>query len=608
MKTLFLSAIRCSLMFLVPSVTYAISAQWDLDPISGDWNTAANWTPNAVPNGPSDTATFALSKNTDVSIFADTEVNSIIFSPAATNPYTITASANVTLTISGAGIINNSGIAQNFVTNGGQFSGQIRFTNHATAGSFTIFTNNHGVGNFGGGNTSFFDTSSAGSATFINENGAVGGLFPGFMHFSDNSTASNATIINQGSTLANIGNGGGTGFLDTSSAGEATIINNGGAANNAGGGSTFFADSSTAASATFTNNAGMVSGAFGGSTGFIGNATAANGVFINDGGTVSGAGGGETFFSRTSTAGNSTLIANGGMNGGLGGAIFFIRNSTGGTARVEVFGNGNLDISEHFLSPLGVTVGSIEGDGNVFLGANNLREGSNNLSTTFSGVIQDGGFGGGDGGSLSKIGTGTLILSSTNTYTGNTNVRHGALRVDGSITSNTFVYASGSLSGTGTVYGDVTNDRIGRVGPGEALGVPGVLTVVHNYTQAQYATLMIQIAGTSTGDFSVLNVLGIANLNGNLAPVLLNGFVPTVGDSFTFLNYASFTGAFSQILNQVFNHGTEQWSVIYQNNNAILMVKSRPPGVPDQGSTFLFLTLGLLGLVTYRRQLLRGQP
>ena len=48
MNTLIVTAIRCSLLFLVPSVTYAISAQWDMDPISGDWNTAANWTPNGV--------------------------------------------------------------------------------------------------------------------------------------------------------------------------------------------------------------------------------------------------------------------------------------------------------------------------------------------------------------------------------------------------------------------------------------------------------------------------------------------------------------------------------------------------------------------------------
>jgi hypothetical protein len=77
MKTLVLAAIRCSLLFFVPSVTYAISAQWDLDPISGDWSTAANWTPNRVPNGPSDIATFGLSHTSDVSISANTEVNSI---------------------------------------------------------------------------------------------------------------------------------------------------------------------------------------------------------------------------------------------------------------------------------------------------------------------------------------------------------------------------------------------------------------------------------------------------------------------------------------------------------------------------------------------------
>jgi hypothetical protein len=111
-----LAAIRYTLMFLVPAAAYADSAQWNLSPISGDWNTAANWTPNGVPNGPADIATFGLSNTTDVSTSANTEVNSIIFTPAATNPYTITAGRDVTLTISRAGIINNSGIAQNFVT------------------------------------------------------------------------------------------------------------------------------------------------------------------------------------------------------------------------------------------------------------------------------------------------------------------------------------------------------------------------------------------------------------------------------------------------------------------------------------------------------------
>ena len=153
---------------------------------------------------------------------------------------------------------------------------------------------------------------------------------------------------------------------------------------------------------------------------------------------------------------------------------------------------------------------------------------------------------------------------------------------------------------TGTINGNVMNN--GKVSPGDS---PGMLTVVHNYTQAQYATLMIQIAGMSPDQFSVLDVMGNANLSGFLDPILLNGFVPNIGQSFTFLNYASFTGAFSQIQNQIFNHGTEQWSVIYEDNHAILTVAQH---TPDQGSTFLLLTLGLLGLVMFRRQLLRGQP
>jgi autotransporter-associated beta strand protein len=324
------------------------------------------------------------------------------------------------------------------------------------------------------------------------------------------------------------------------------------------------------------------------------------GTFTNNGGATEFAFGAITAFEDNSSAGSATLIANGGTSGGLGGTIFFEDKSTGGTSRVEVFDNGSLHIWVHDAP--GMTVGSIEGDGNVFLGTNNRTVGSNNLSTTFSGLIQDGGgpFGG-TGGSLTKIGSGTLILSGANTYTGDTNVNRGVLQMDGSITSNTFVNHRGTLAGTGTINGNVMNN--GKVSPGDS---PGVLTVVQNYTQAQFATLMIQIAGMNTGQFSVLDVLGNANLNGFLDPVLLNGFVPTIGDSFTFLNYASLTGEFSRILHPVFNDGTLQWSVIYEDNNAILTVG--PNTIPDQGSTFLLLVLGFLGLMTFRRPLLRGQP
>ena len=55
---------------------------------------------------------------------------------------------------------------------------------------------------------------------------------------------------------------------------------------------------------------------------------------------------------------------------------------------MEVFDNGYLDISGH---QSGVTIGSIEGSGNVFLGANRLTVGTNNINTSFSGVISGSG-------------------------------------------------------------------------------------------------------------------------------------------------------------------------------------------------------------------------
>ena len=56
-----------------------------------------------------------------------------------------------------------------------------------------------------------------------------------------------------------------------------------------------------------------------------------------------------------------------------------------------------------------MTAGSIEGAGTYELGSKALTVGSNNLSTEVSGTIVDGGVGG-TGGSLIKVGTGTLTL------------------------------------------------------------------------------------------------------------------------------------------------------------------------------------------------------
>jgi len=535
------------------------SATWKRNPRSGDWNTKTNWTPATVPNGSADTATFALSNTTAISISANTALNGITFTAAAANPYTITASPGLTLTISGVGIVNNSGTNQNFVTavDASNNSGTIAFSNSATAGSNVSISND-------GGTINFLDRSTAGSATIRN---LSDGTTSPTTNFFNRSTAGNSTIANEGGSVL---------FANDSTAGNAFIDLDRGSFLQ-------FANKSTAANSTITTF-------FDSNIQFLDNSTAGSaGIGVSDGSSLA--------FRDHSTAGSATIQA-------FAGFVSFEGSSRGGTAQIRLaqgpfFFGSELDISGH--NAPGVTIGSLEGDETafVFLGANNLTIGSNNLSTTFGGVIQDGGQNGAIGGSLTKIGTGTLDLTGANTYTGKTNINSGVLKVDGSITSNTFVNHAGTLAGSGTINGDVTNT--GEVMPGDA---PGTLTINGNYTQASNGRLLIEIAGANTGQFSVLDVLGSAELDGFLDPMLLDGFMPTIGESFTFLDYASLTGAFSDIQDAVFNNGTERWVVTYQASDAILTATKN---VPELGSTLLLLMLSLLGLATYRHGLLRKQ-
>ena len=66
-----------------------------------------------IPNGTADIATFGVSSSTAVSISAKIEVASIVFNPGS-SAYTITTPDQPPnyLTISGAGIVNNSGVTQ----------------------------------------------------------------------------------------------------------------------------------------------------------------------------------------------------------------------------------------------------------------------------------------------------------------------------------------------------------------------------------------------------------------------------------------------------------------------------------------------------------------
>ena len=69
--------------------------------------------PDTVPDGSADTASFAASDVTDISLTGNIEVSSIHFNTGAA-PFTINVDTQAFLNLTGAGIVNDSGAIQSF--------------------------------------------------------------------------------------------------------------------------------------------------------------------------------------------------------------------------------------------------------------------------------------------------------------------------------------------------------------------------------------------------------------------------------------------------------------------------------------------------------------
>jgi fibronectin-binding autotransporter adhesin len=485
------------------NTSYAGSGTWILNPVNGDWNTAGNWSSNTVPNG-LDTATFGVSNQTDISFSAGTSVGTIVFNPGASS-YDITCPADQLFTLN-YGISNASSVSQNFAATAGEVGsgGIIQFVLAATAGSVTTFTQ-------------------------------------------------------EGATLA-AGAGGITQFVDQASAESAELINGGGTVAGDGGGQTQFYNGSSADAATITNKAGLAVGASGGVTFFaLQNPSAGDAVITSEGATISGASGGVTMFQDGSSASNAILIASGGSNGGDGGSILFEDASTGRTARVEVFGNGRLDISAHKATAL--TVGSLEGNGDVFLGSRGLVISNNSLDTTFSGLIEN-------TGSLTKSGTGVFTLTGANTYTGGTTITAGTLVVNSASGSGTGTGAvevdSGTLGGSGIISGAVT------VGTGSGTGV--FLAPAHG-TKKQ-ATLTIQNTLTFKADSTYTYTFRARGQKARSDKVIANGVTINSGGTLAFQGTVQGTLPQGTVLTAISNTSATPISGTFSNvaDGAILTV------------------------------------
>jgi uncharacterized repeat protein (TIGR01451 family) len=102
-----------------------------------------------------------------------------------------------------------------------------------------------------------------------------------------------------------------------------------------------------------------------------------------------------------------------------------------------------------------------------------------------------------------------------------------------------FMFNGGAVNGASTLTGDVTNAGSASLTPGN-ISVPGLFSIIGNYTQTSGGTLTTRINGTTAGTgYGQLSVTGNVSLAGALTVVNPLGYTPNNGDTY---NVVTFTG------------------------------------------------------------------
>ncbi|POR53195.1 outer membrane autotransporter protein [Bosea psychrotolerans] len=117
-------------------------------------------------------------------------------------------------------------------------------------------------------------------------------------------------------------------------------------------------------------------------------------------------------------------------------------------------------------------------------------------------------------GTLTKQGSGKLILTGTNSYTGPTSVLGGLLVVNGSLTGSAITVSGGALGGSGTV-GSVVIANGGTVAPGNSIGT---LNVAGNVAFAAGSTYQVELNAAGASD--LVAATGTATLSGGQVQLL----------------------------------------------------------------------------------------
>lgn len=324
---------------------------------------------------------------------------------------------------------------------------------------------------------------------------------------------------------------------------------------------------------------------------WVGNA--GNGTLnVLNGGTLTSAGNGYLGYENTAvgyaavdgpnsawTMAASLFIGGTGLAPGGSGQLLIRNGGRVNAASVTLYNTGvlalgaNASLGGPFTALGGTldTINNITFPNSFTLGTGGLIVRTNGYNSTFSGALSGSG-GLTKTGSFTGSGPGTLTLTGNSTYSGPTTVSFGKLVVTGNISSSVTVSNSSVLSGNGAVGGIIATGS-GIVAPGNSTGV---LTVNGNYTQESGGVLNIEIGGPAPGSgYDRIALSGKATIAGTLNLSLVNGYKPTVGQTFAIITSISESGNFSTINSSGFTVRSDASA-----NGIVLTVTSVVPGAP----------------------------